>query len=204
MTGAYYLVTCAGQNQSTNGGIVWLPIGAGGAAPVLPNPAILAQQAIGQLTLPSLQIDASPAIGADQLVGLPTWLWLGPAGWQAATATAAVPGESVTATATPISVTWSFGDGATQVCHGPGTPYAATDSPDQPSPTCGHTYTTSSAGRPDNAFTVTATVSWSVAWTGGGQNGTVPDLHNTATTTLRVADVQSLNAAFDTAFGMGI
>ena len=203
-TGGYYLVTCAGRGQSTNGGIVWLPGGAVGAAPAIPSPAVLGQQAVSQLTLTSPQIVASPATGADQLVGLPTWLWLGQAGWQATTATAAVPGESVTATATPNSVSWSFGDGATSICRGPGTPYTAAQSPDKPSPTCGHTYTHSSAGQPDSAFTVTATVSWSVTWTGGGQNGTVPDLQNTASTALRVADLQSLNTAFDTAIGIGI
>ena len=195
--GTYYLVTCAGQGQSTNGGIVWLPSGSAVNAPVLPNPAILAQQAVSQLTLPSPQIDASPSTGADQLVGLPTWLWLGQAAWQATSATAAVPGESVTATATPTSVSWNLGDGTTLVCRGPGTPYTASDSPAEPSPTCGHTFTASSAGRPDSAFAVTATVSWSVAWTGGGQNGTVPDLQTTDTAAFRVADVQSLNTAFD-------
>ena len=158
----------------------------------------MAQQAVSELTLPNPQIDTSPSPGADQLVGLPTWLWLGKAGWQATTATAAVPGESVTATATPASVTWSFGDGTTLVCQGPGTPYTASDSSDAASPTCGHTYASSSAGQPDDAFTVTATVSWSVTWAGGGQAGTVPGLHNTATTALRVADVQSLNTAFVT------
>jgi hypothetical protein len=163
---------------------------------VLPNPAVLAQQAVSQLTLPGFEISASPATSADQLVGLPTWLWLDQAGWQPTTATAAVPGESVTATATPTSVTWSFGDGTTLTCQGPGTPYSAGDSPQQPSPTCGHTYTTTSANQPDAAFTVTATVSWSVVWAGGGQAGTVPGLQNTATTNLRIADVQSLNTSF--------
>ena len=76
-TGGYYVVTCAGQGQSTNGGIVWLPSGSAAAAPVLPSPAVLAQQAVSQLTLPTLQINASPSTGADQLVGLPTWVWLG-------------------------------------------------------------------------------------------------------------------------------
>ena len=114
-------------------------------------------------------------------------------GWHPITATAAVPGESVTATATPTSVTWNLGDGNTIVCQGPGTPYAATDSPGEASPTCGHTYTIHPHGQPNNAFTVTATVSWAVDWAGGGQAGTVPALNDTTTTPLRVADVESLN-----------
>jgi hypothetical protein len=177
---------------------VWIPSGSAAAPPVLPSPAVLAQQAVSRLTLPSPQIDASPSTNADQLVGLPTWFWLDTAGWRPTTATAAVPGESVTATATPTSVTWKFGDGTTLDCQGPGTPYVAADLPDAPSPTCGHTYAISSAGQPGNAFTVTATVSWSVNWAGGGQAGIVPALQNTATSVLRVADVQSLNTATNT------
>ena len=191
--GAYYTVTCSPQNLSTGGGIVWIPAGPAGAAVVLPNPAVLAQQAVSQLAVPSLQIDASPAVGADQLVGLPTWLWLEPEGWHPITATAAVPGESVTATASPTSVTWNFGDGNSMVCQGPGTPYTLADASDASSPTCGYTYHTSSAGQPNDTFAVTATVSWSVSWAGGGQTGTVPALENTASTDLRVAEVESLN-----------
>jgi hypothetical protein len=191
--GAYYDVTCSPQNLSTGGGIVWIPAGPAGAAVVLPNPAVLAQQAVSQLGIPNLQIDASPAVGADQLVGLPTWLWLEPDGWHPITATAAVPGESVTATATPTSVTWNLGDGTSMVCQGPGTPYTTADASGAPSPTCGYTYRTSSAGQPNDTFAVTATVSWSVSWAGGGQTGTVPALENTASTALRVAQVESLN-----------
>jgi hypothetical protein len=192
-SGAYYVVTCAPQNSRTGGGIVWLPSGTAGAAPTLPTPALLAEEAIKELTFPSLSINASPSTDGDQLVGLPTWLWLEQGGWHPLTATAAVPGESVTATATPTSVTWNLGDGSTIVCQGPGTPYASADSPDESSPTCGHTYVTSSAGQPQDAFTVRATVSWSVAWAGGGQAGTVPALNDTTTSALRVADVESLN-----------
>jgi hypothetical protein len=192
-TGAYYLVSCSPQNLSTGGGIVWLPNGATGAAAALPAPEILAEQAVRQLSFPTLSIYASPPTGADQLVGLPTWLWLEEGDWHPITATAAVPGESITATATPNSVTWNLGDGNTIVCQGPGTPYTAVDPPDEASPTCGHTYVNSSAGQPGNAFTVTATVSWNVSWAGAGQVGTVPALNSTTTGTLRVADVESLN-----------
>lgn len=192
-TGNYYLVTCFGGPTGTGGGVVWLATSATPAPGPTPAAATLAQQAVSRLALPGFTIDASPALATDQLVGLPTWLWLAAAEWQATTATAAVPGESVTATATPIAVTWNLGDGTTIVCHGPGTPYSVSDEPGQRSPTCGHTFTTSSAGQPDDAFTVTATVSWSVTWVGDGASGTIPDLENTALTTLRVATIESLN-----------
>jgi hypothetical protein len=191
--GAYYVETCTPQNFSTDAGVVWIPSAAAGGPP-LPTPAALSQQAIKQLSFPSLSINASPSPNSDQLVGLPTWLWLDEGGWHPITATAAVPGESVTATATPASVTWNLGDGSTVICQGPGTPYSAA-APDEASPTCGHTYSTSSAGQPNGEFLVTATVSWSVTWVGGGQAGAVPALNATTSRSLRVADVESLNTA---------
>jgi hypothetical protein len=193
-TGGYYVVTCTWDTTgSTGGGVVWLETGSapGPAAP--PTPATLAQQAVKHLALPGFAIDTSPSPAADQLVGLPSWLWLAGNDWQPTAATAAVPGESVTAVATPTTVTWSLGDGTMLICDGPGTPYTAGDAPDQASPTCGHTFTTSSAGQPSDAFTVTATVSWSVTWAGGGKTGTVANLETTDTTTLRVAAIESLN-----------
>jgi hypothetical protein len=46
-------------------------------------------------------IRSSPAQNALQLTNLPTWLWINPAEWVPESKTATVPGESVTATATP-------------------------------------------------------------------------------------------------------
>ena len=191
--GGYYLVTCTWDTTGTGGALVWLTTGATPDPAVPPTPATLAQQAVKKLTLPGFTVDASPSVAADQLVGLPTWLWLGGADWQAVTATAAVPGQSVTAVATPTTVTWNLGDGTSLMCEGPGAPYAAGDSPGEASPTCGHTFTASSAGQAHDAYTVTATISWSVTWAGGGKTGTVPDLESTATTTMRVAAIESLN-----------
>ena len=70
------------------------------------------------LGLPSPVIRSSPAQNALQLTNLPTWLWINPAEWVPESKTATVPGESVTATATPVSVTWHPGDGSTVTCQG--------------------------------------------------------------------------------------
>jgi hypothetical protein len=189
--GAYYDVSCLNLG-GTGVAIVWLPAGAPGTAPI-PAPAVLGQQATNQLTLTVGTIDASPAASGEQLVNLPTWVWL--ADWQPVTATAAVPGESVTATARPVSATWTFGDGSQVTCAGPGTPYTAGDSPSSPSPTCGHTYTESSADEPGGVFPVTVTVRWALTWAGGGETGTEPALQATATTAFRVAESQAVNTA---------
>jgi hypothetical protein len=107
-----------------------------------------------------------------------------------------VPGEAVTATATPVSVTWHPGDGSTVTCHGEGTPYASADSPGSASPDCGHTYTTSSAGQPDGAFKATATITWDITWHGaGGAGGVLPPLFTTAAAAFQVAESQALDTS---------
>jgi hypothetical protein len=168
----------------------------GGAAPAAVRaaagaPAVLAQAAESRLGLGSPVIQASPAVGLDQLVHVPTWLWLaGP--WAPVRATAAVPGEQVTATAAPQRVTWHMGDGSTVTCRGPGTPYQPSDDPAAPSPTCGHTYARSSAAAPGGEFTVTATITWDVTWAGGGAGGAFAGLVTTSTARMAVAQSQAI------------
>jgi hypothetical protein len=153
-------------------------------APPGPPPAlVLAQRAASELRLPALGAASNAGTGAaaTTYVGIPTWLWLqGP--WAAVKSPpAAVAGESVTATATPTSVSWSMGDGHSMRCDGPGAPY---NSADPSNPPCGYTYRVDSSKQPqdgpsvnDRYFTVQATVTWSVTWTCTGaacdQNGGV-------------------------------
>jgi hypothetical protein len=160
-----------------------------GGLPV--SPAVLAQTAVKHLALQSPLIEASPPVGVDQLVNVPTWLWLA-GSWTSVHATAAVPGVSVTATAVPQLVTWRMGDGSVVVCHGPGTPFASGDNPAAPSQTCGHTYRESSASAPGGVFTVSATITWNVTWAGGGGNGAFGGLTTTAAVQMPVAESQAI------------
>jgi len=170
------------------------PAPGGGPAP--PDPAVLAALARQTLGLPSPGIRSSPAQNALQLTNLPTWLWINPAQWVPESKTATVPGESVTATATPVSVTWHPGDGSTVTCQGAGTPYTGADNPAAASPDCGHTYTSSSAGQPGGAFQATATITWDVTWQGaGGAGGVLAPLFTTAVAAFRVAESQALNTS---------
>ncbi len=164
---------------------VWLA-----TPPPAVNPAVLARQAESMLALPSVVIRVNPA--GDQLVQLPTWLSLDPASWRPQSATAAVPGVSVTATATPTQAVWSMGDGGSVVCHSPGTPWTPGTDPMAASPDCGHKYTRSSAGASGGAFTVSVTISWNVTWAGAGQAGTVPGLTTTGAVQVRVAESQAV------------
>lgn len=159
-------------------------------SPVTVDPAELAEEAVSNLRLPSLDIDASPP--DRQLVGLPTWLWVDETGWQPQQATASVTGLSVTATATPRHAEWSLGDGATVSCQGPGTAWTPGTHPQAASPDCGHIYTRSSAGQSDGQHAVSVTVAWTVTWEGGGESGSAPDLSTRADTAWPVEEAQTV------------
>ena len=135
----------------------------------------LAQQAIGQLTIPQPVIGAGPN-RSKLAVNLWTWLWVNNPGPLAATV--ALGGVSVTATATIASVTWSLGEPtttgdtyspgapATVTCQGTGTPLPASyDWKVQPP--CGYmfhwrslTERTGGTGK----WPVSATSTWNVTW----------------------------------------
>jgi hypothetical protein len=190
--GRWYEKLCAGPaGVDDQGPVVWIADGQGpGGGPS--SPVVLASQAERELQLPEPVIRSNPAPEAVQLVGVPVWLWVEPSVWAPVSATVVVPGVSVTATATPRLVVWRPGDGAVVRCSGPGTPYTPAADPGSGSPVCGHTYTRSSAGQPNNAFSVTATITWDVAWAGGGQQGVFPGLQTTAATVFRVAEAQAI------------
>jgi hypothetical protein len=158
------------------------------------DPAVVAQSAVATLRLPKPTIRFKPAPPAPQFVNLPTWLWLAPGSWAPRAATASVPGLAVTATAKPIRVLWSTGDGAQVTCTGPGTPWRAGMDPAAASPTCGHTYRQPSVGRSGGVFAVRATVTWQVAWAGGGQTGAVPQLSTTSTAQIVVREAPAVNS----------
>ncbi len=185
--GSWYERTCVGTVGNAEvglGGPVWLN------TPPVVAPQVLARQARSMLTLPNVAIRVNPA--GDQLVGLPSWLSLDPASWRTQSATAAVPGVSVTATATPTQAVWSMGNGDSVVCHGPGTPWRPGTDPAAASPDCGYRYPRSSAGAPGGSYAVTVTISWQVTWAGAGQAGTIPGLTTAGAVQVRVAESQTV------------
>lgn len=186
--GGWYQKVCYGEDgQATSGfgGPVWIA----GAPPVV-SPEVLARQARAKLRLPEVVITMNPP--GDQLVNLPIWLTLDRASWEPQSATASVPGVSVTATARPVKVAWSMGDGTTRVCDGPGTAWTRGTNLRAASPDCGHVYRRSSAGAAGGAFTVSATVTWEVTWAGAGQSGTVLGLDTTGQVRTRVQESQAV------------
>jgi hypothetical protein len=121
-------------------------------------------------------------------VGYPLWIWA-EGDLDPAPVSQTVAGLSVSLDASLAKIVYDLGDGTTITC-GPGTPWRKGRVPaGTPSPDCGHTYAKPSL--PKGRYTITATTHWSVAWTAGGQSGTIP-FTQTTTTTLPVGEVQTL------------
>lgn len=133
-----------------------------------------------------------PTPNSMGFVGLPTWMWTVPTPetWGPIVRSASGGGITVTATAHVKTVAWRMGDGATVNCGSPGTPYQDAFGK-RDSPTCGHTYTRTSVGRPGNAYQVAATSYWAIDWAGGGENGTI-NLDFVAETQVRIGELQVL------------
>ncbi|MFI7208443.1 hypothetical protein [Micromonospora aurantiaca (nom. illeg.)] len=184
--GGWYAWTCVGDGLGAQGTPVWLD------EPPGVDPTALAQTARSRLRLPTPGIRTNPGTAPFVLVRVPVWLWVDSVTWGARSATASVPGVAVTATATPTKVRWSFGDGSPDLtCVGPGKPWTPGTDPRAASP-CGHTYTRSSAAAPGTVFTLRATVTWSVTWSGPGGGGSLAPLTTTSTVAVRVAQSQAV------------
>lgn len=189
--GVWYASSCAQFGNGPGVPTFFQGFAQGGAAKV--PITVVAQRAEQQLKPLAPVVESSPGNGAPLVVQLPTWVWIAPGSWAPVSATASVPGESVTATATPVRATWSWGDGISTVCAGPGTPFTpGVSDPAAASPTCGHTYHVTSGRQPGLKFPVTATVSWSVSWSGAGRSGVLQDLTTSATVWRTVEQVQSV------------
>lgn len=161
-----------------------------------PTPAEVAHLAIEEMHLSAIDIGIAPEPGPDSigLVGMPVWMWAkapndhtyGPI-----TATASAGGITITATAKVLRITWDMGDGTEVVCDTAGSPYkpefGRSDSPD-----CGHTYKKSSAHEPGETYTVTATSSWVVNWSGAGQTGVIRLNGLNRSTQIRIGEAQVL------------
>jgi hypothetical protein len=145
-----------------------------------PGVELLAQEAIRHLNLPPPRIRLNPPPPAPQVVFVPTWLWIDSSVWVPRSATASLAGLSVTAVGTPTKVTWSTGDGGTTTTCGKGTAWKAGTDPKAASPDCGHVYSDPSRAASGGKYTVTATITWQVTWSGGGASGTEPALTSTA------------------------
>ena len=199
-TGSLLVNTCNGPAQ-----YLFVPNAAPGAPAVVapppppppPDPAVLAQQAYVELTLPDPVAKRSPDENNSdpQYGGLPytwiqlwTYVWAGE--WQSYARTVELRGVSATVTATPTALVFDPGDGAAAVtCDGQGRPWTPADGSDPPSRGgCGYMYR---AVTPNGPLTATTSIRWSVAWTSNvGAGGTFPVLTTRSASSFLVEQIQ--------------
>ncbi len=198
--GSWYSVSCYFSDGDSVTQTEWIPDQAPAAAPSV-TPYEVALQAEASIHLPTPTTATDPS--SEAIVNLPTWLWVGAADWHPYSVGASVGSVSAVAVATPLSVTWSMGDGHSVICTGPGTPFDPGRSALGQSTNCSYDYPVSSAGEPssdgdpnDGSFAVTATVTWSVTWSsvGAAGGGSLPTLFTSAGFRLRVGQVESIDA----------
>lgn len=174
-------------------------------APLPPDPAVLAEEAISRLTIPMPE----PHFGPDRsTIAVQLWTWLWTDAPAPVTSTVELQGVSVTATATLQSTTWSLGEpaarsdgegfrpgpSATVTCQGAGAPFdPAADW--RAEPPCGHQFRwRSTEERTDGSgkWPIAVTTTWAVVWQAStGQAGTAT-LTGTAADAVRVAEYRIL------------
>jgi hypothetical protein len=189
--GAVYEVLCLPLYPlSSNGGWAWRATPPPGYGGITVTAAQLAARAVDRMALTGPAIRMSVPADRFATVGVPVWLWteVSATTWGPNSATASVPGLSVTATAQAEQIVWDTGDGRTETCRNPGTAYYTGG---VVSPTCQHVYERASADQPNEAYAVTATTTWDVTWSGGGDSGSL-SVTRTSTGSVRVGEVQVL------------
>ena len=184
-TGSIYRCSSSGIWSGPGSYLFWADTAPG----VVPDPRVLAQQAVTQMRLRAVTIGMAPdpSPGSVGLVGLPIWLWVASpdqSTWGPNTKTASAGGYSVTATGKVTQVVWSMGDGGTVACTSTGTSY--TDSFGMSaSPDCGYRYTK------QGTYTVTATSYWTINWSGIGESGVINQTY-TSSVVVTIGELQTV------------
>lgn len=184
-TGSIYRCSGSGIWSGPGSYLFW----ADSAPGVVPDPRVLALQAVTQMRLRAIEIGMAPdpSPGSVGLVGLPIWLWVASpdqSTWGPNTKTVSAGGYSVTATGKVTQVVWSMGDGGTVACTSTGTSY--TDSFGMsPSPDCGYRYTK------QGTYSVTATSYWTINWSGIGESGVINQTY-TSSVVVTIGELQTV------------
>jgi hypothetical protein len=193
--GAVYEVNCRGVGGELTPKPPMFFAQPPGGPPPPDRPYDLGMKALGRIHFDAPELHAAPATTA--VVGAPVWLWYAATPTTSGTQRATAQGRtlSVTATATLTSVHWDTGDGSGADCTGPGSAYRSGEPADRPP--CGHTYRTASAGQKDQAFYLTATLTWHVEAVRSDTGKRVFTLDFPVSSDqpmpLKVAEVQALN-----------
>lgn len=182
-TGRWLQYWCEGIGAVDVNGYYIIPEGG------LVDPAALAQEALESVEIAPPEIRTSPSEDGQLYVQLPTWLWIDAGWWHSYTATARTGRVWSTVKARPVSVSWTTGDGGAVPCHGPGTPWSPSAS--EVDSDCTHTYRHPSAA--DGSYSLSAAVTFEVAWTSNiAEGGTLETISRTSTVDVEVGEIQAI------------
>jgi hypothetical protein len=154
----------------------------------------LALQAADDLIVPYPTLGLSPRVGVDQIVGLPTWMWVEPGSWTEMTATAGIPGLSATVTASPVRTRWDMGDDSDQVvCNGPGVVFDFSRDERQQHTDCSYIYQWDSNDEPGGMYTITGYIDWELNWAAtNGDGGTLADVTRGTSLDVHAAELEAV------------
>jgi hypothetical protein len=106
-------------------------------------------------------------------------------------ATVGTPAVTVTATATPVSMSWDMGDGHRVDCDGFGQVWAG--QPVDFIPLCSYLYTWPSVDSPGDVYPASVKLVWKVSWRAStGEGGVLGDLTTTTAFGMHVGEVQTV------------
>lgn len=166
-----------------------------------PPVALLLEEARRQLVLPLATADMAP----DPQFGVANaeaFLWIDSAVWIDHSATASLPGASLTLTASPVLMTWDMGEGSDRKgnprlvrCASPGVPFDIDRPAAQQSTDCSYRYNTTSGSQPNSEFLVRPYIEWTRTWVcePGCGSGSLPNLVMEGNTLpARIGEIQAL------------
>lgn len=157
----------------------------------LADPRQVAATALASVQIDPPVIHTNPSEADRLFVQVPTWLWVQGDWWKSHEATARAGRVWSTVKATPVSVTWSMGDGSTVTCNGPGSEWSPAVRADVSD--CTYTYRSSSVSRPTGRFEMTATVTFKVSWTSNASGGgTLPSVTRVSSRSVAVGEIQAV------------
>ncbi|WP_345025788.1 hypothetical protein [Streptomyces sedi] len=157
--------------------------------------ALLAELAYERIRVPDTEVEMNP--GGAQTVNLATWIWPTDGGFEPVSVTASLDGYGLSATTTATPVGLSIAPGTEDAETHPGSGECAIDAPayregwEDREPACGVTYLRSTPE--GEAYELTASVRWEIAWEGSdGSGGTLPDGVFETTYDVTVDEVQTI------------
>ncbi|ABD12691.1 hypothetical protein ThrDRAFT_03234 [Frankia casuarinae] len=147
--------------------------------------------------LPAPRGRFSPDVAGAAVVRVSVWFAV-PGQWSAVSASAQIPGASVTVTAAPTVLRFAPGDGSPPVsCVGPGPVFVpGTPEPARP-PACSYTYRDASTAAPGGRFWPgVLAIDWTVAWSASdGEHGTLPGITTRAEVPVEVREIEAVERA---------